>query len=147
MGKVHVRNMIQLGNEVASMDNKENADASKSYLAKEVDYATVIADGYDVCVVSLPDTMLFDHTKRIMEAGFKRILLEKPGSTNSDDLQKLVNMAEEKDIPMFINYQRSFDERINALYQKIKQKVSEGYQLVYALSSSSDKEVPPQHFP
>ena len=62
-----------------------------------------------------------------MEAGFKRVLLEKPGSTNSDDLEKLVNMAEEKGVTMYINYQRSFDERINALYAKIKQKISEGY--------------------
>ena len=44
------------------MDVVENPEANKNYNAKEVEYSSIFADGYEVCVVSIPDTMLFDHT-------------------------------------------------------------------------------------
>ena len=58
------------------MDAVENREAGKNYDAKKVTYSSVFTDGYRICVVSLPDTMLFAQTIKIMEAGFKRVLLE-----------------------------------------------------------------------
>lgn len=106
VGKIHVANLISCGAEVASFDVVENAQASKNYNAKEAAHADCVADGYKVALVALPDTMLYPHTDKILDAGFERIMIEKPGSLNSGDLEKLAIKAEEKGITMYIDYQR-----------------------------------------
>lgn len=42
--------------------------------------------GYTKAVVSLPDNILFENTDKLLDAGFKQILLEKPGSLYSWEL-------------------------------------------------------------
>jgi predicted dehydrogenase len=79
-----------------------------------------------------------------LDAGYERILIEKPGSENSEDLEKLIIKAEEKGITMYINYQRSFDTRVAELFVNIRKMVSEGYSLDYVSVYSCDKEQPPQ---
>ena len=64
--------------------------------------------------------MLYPHTDKILDAGFTRIMVEKPGSLNSVDLEKLAKKGEEKGVTMYIDYQRSFDERVSALFDKIR---------------------------
>ena len=45
---------------------------------------------YKVAIVALPDTMLYEHTDKILNHGYERIMIEKPGSTKSADLEKLM---------------------------------------------------------
>jgi len=60
--------------------------------------------------------MLFAHTDKMLDEGFIRIMVEKPGSLVSSDLEKLLAKAGEKGITMYINYQRSFDARLSELF-------------------------------
>lgn len=48
--------------------------------------------------------MLYPHTDKILDAGFERIMVEKPGSLNSTELEKLADKADEKGVTMYINY-------------------------------------------
>jgi predicted dehydrogenase len=143
-GKIHVANLISLGADVASFDVVDNAQASKNFNAKEAAHADCVADGYKVAVVALPDHMLFPHCDKILDAGFERIMVEKPGALNSADLEKLAVKAEEKGITMYINYQRSFDDRISQLLGQIRDMCASGYTLDYVSVYSCDKSQPPQ---
>jgi predicted dehydrogenase len=83
-GKIHVTNLKSLGAEVASFDVVDNDNAVKNYNAKTAAHSECVNDGFDVALVALPDHMLFDHTMKVLDSGFKRILVEKPGSQNSE---------------------------------------------------------------
>ena len=130
-GKIHVKNLQALGADVASYDVVENASVAKNFNAKEAQHSEVVADGYKVAIIALPDHMLYPHTDKILDAGYERLMTEKPGSLNSADLQKLITKAEEKEITMYINYQRSFDARVSELFTNVRKMVSEGYSLDY----------------
>lgn len=104
-GKVHVKNLLSLGAEVASFDVVEHPEVL-NFNAKEQKPEACVEKGFLVALVSLPDFMLFPHTDKILDAGFSRVMVEKPGSMKSEDLEKLVAKAESKGITMYINYQR-----------------------------------------
>jgi predicted dehydrogenase len=122
----------------------ENDSVTKNYSAKDASHSDVVADGYKVGIIALPDHMLFPHTDKILDAGYERLMIEKPGSLDSADLEKLIKKAEEKNVTMYINYQRSFDARVSALFENIKKMVAEGFTLDYVSVYSCDKEQPPQ---
>ena len=103
-GKIHVKNLLALGADVASFDVVENPSVTKNYNAKEAQHSEAVADGYKVAIIALPDHMLFPHTDKILDAGFERLMIEKPGSLNSADLEKLIKKGEEKNVTMYINY-------------------------------------------
>ena len=99
------------------------------------------SQGFDTAIVSLPDTILYDKTNKMLDSGFyKTIMLEKPGAVNSHDLTKLCEKGEKMGVELYINYQRSFDSRINNLFNEIKKCVVEGYNLNYVRVYSCDKE-------
>jgi len=143
-GKIHVKNLLALGADVASFDVVENPSVTKNYNAKEAQHSEAVADGYKVAIIALPDHMLFPHTDKILDAGFERLMIEKPGSLNSADLEKLIKKGEDKNVTMYINYQRSFDARVSSLFENIKKMVAEGFTLDYVSVYSCDKEQPPQ---
>mmetsp|Transcript_29749 Transcript_29749/g.36738 ORF Transcript_29749/g.36738 Transcript_29749/m.36738 type:complete len:313 (+) Transcript_29749:68-1006(+) len=143
-GKIHVQNLLSLGAEVACYDVIENADCAKSYDAKTTEHDACVADGYKIAIVALPDNMLFPHTYKILDAGFERVMMEKPGSLNSSDLEKLNNKAAENGVAFTIDYQRSFDGRVSKLTNQIKELIADGYQLDYVSVYSCDKAQPPQ---
>ena len=93
-GKIHINNLISLGADVASFDVVDNEKATKNYNAKTAAHSECVNDGYNVALVALPDHMLFDHTLKIIDAGFKRIMVEKPGSQTSEQIQTLVDKAQ-----------------------------------------------------
>jgi|LakMenEpi03Aug12_release.lakeMendotaPanAssembly.Ray.scaffolds.fasta_scaffold1652483_2 predicted dehydrogenase len=59
----------------------------------------------------------------MLDSGFIRILIEKPGALISEQLEALIKKAESKGITMYINYQRSFDERLSKLYLKVAELI------------------------
>lgn len=79
----------------------------------------------------------------MIDAGFKRIMVEKPGSTNSAELEKLATKAEAAGVTMMINYQRSFNDKVAKLLKDIQSMKSKGYQLDYVSVFSCDKAQPP----
>ena len=83
--------------------------------------------------------MCFDHCKQLIETGFERIMVEKPGCKNGDELSELVTLAESKGVTFYINYQRSFDPRVSELFTELQQKTADGYSLEYCSVYSCDK--------
>ena len=59
----------------------------------------------------------------MLDSGFTRILIEKPGSLFSEQLETLIKKAESKGVTMYINYQRSFDERLDKLFLKVAELI------------------------
>ena len=82
-----------------------------------------------------------------MKAGFKKILLDKPGAASSSDLFRVQKAAEEYDAKVFMNYQRKLDPLFADKLKEIEEKKSEGYQLDYVSVYSCDARQPPQAAP
>ena len=85
-GKIHVTNLKKFGAIVGNCDFFENKDCDDNFIGK-VPYTVPFEKGYKVAIVALPDKMCFAHCKAMIEAGFERILVEKPGCKNVDELQ------------------------------------------------------------
>lgn len=133
-----------MGAVVGNKDLIENKDCDDNFVGK-VSYSEPFSKGYKVAVVALPDKMCFAHCKEMIETGYERLMVEKPGCQNADELSKLVALAAEKNVTFYINYQRSFDPKVAKLLNEIKQKTADGYQLEYCSVYSCDKAQPPQH--
>ena len=84
-GKIHVTNLKKFGAVVGNCDFMENPDCDDNFIGK-VPYSEPFAKGYKVAIVALPDRMCFAHCKDMIEAGFERILVEKPGCKNVEEL-------------------------------------------------------------
>ena len=119
-GREHMKNLQKMGAIVASYDIVENEKADLNFNAKTCKHIDPAKAGYKYAIVSLPDNMLYKQTDMIIDAGFERIMVEKPGSRNSFELDKLVKKAQRKGVAIFINYQRQYDERIIRLCDKVK---------------------------
>lgn len=59
----------------------------------------------------------------MLDAGFIRILIEKPGALHSEQLETLIEKAKQKGVVMYINYQRQFDDRLSKLFLKITELI------------------------
>jgi predicted dehydrogenase len=98
-GRIHAYNLQILGAKVASYDVVDNKDADANFNAKECDEAEPAKQGYKYAVVAVPaDKMVFERTMRVLEAGYERVLIEKPGAMNPEELEILIKKAEEKKI-------------------------------------------------
>ena len=102
-GKIHVANLKSFGATVGNADFVENPDCDDNFIGK-VPYTEPFGKGYKVACVALPDKMCFDHCKQLIETGFERIMVEKPGCKNGDELSELVALAEAKGVTFYINY-------------------------------------------
>ena len=136
-------NLKKCGAVVGNCDFMENPDSDDNFIGK-VPYTEPFAKGYKVAIVALPARMCFAHCKDMIEAGFERILVEKPGCVDAEEAQELVSIAEKKGVTVYINYQRTFDPKLGELLAQIKQKSAEGYELEYCSVYSCDKAYPPQ---
>lgn len=67
---------------------------------------------YDFAIVAVEVDVLFDVANHIIDLGIKKILLEKPGSSTVDQLKELQKKAEEKEIKIYIAYNRRFYESV-----------------------------------
>lgn len=61
-------------------------------------------DRVEAVVIATPTETHLDIASRALEAG-KHVFLEKPGTTDSEDLEKLVRMAEERNLKLAIGYE------------------------------------------
>lgn len=124
----------------------ENPECDDNFVGK-IPYTEPFAKGYKVAIVAIPDRLCFAHCKELIEVGFERILLEKPGARNLEEFQELISIGEKKGITFYINYQRTFDPKLDELLAQIKQKSADGYELELCSVYSCDKDVPPQTTP
>ena len=92
-GKIHVTNLKKLGAVVGNCDFMENPECDDNFIGK-VPYSEPFSKGYKVAIVSLQSTMCLAHCKDMIEVGFEKILLEKPGCKNAQELEELVTLAE-----------------------------------------------------
>jgi len=74
-----------LGAIVGNADFVKNPDCDNNFIGK-IPYSNPYEEGYRVAVVALPDKMCFSHCKSLIDCGFKRIMVEKPGCQNGDEL-------------------------------------------------------------
>lgn len=120
-------------------------EVDKFYDARSTEYAVPVSEGYSSVLVALPDNLLYKETKKLLGVeGLEKVLIEKPGALNSEELNELVELAATKQVPFFIDYQRSFDPRVNELTKKVEDLVRQGYELDYISVYSCDKDQPPQ---
>lgn len=61
-----------------------------------------------IAIVAVSEAQLGTVTRQLIEAGVERILVEKPGATNSNQIHELAHLAEEKGCDVRIGYNRRF---------------------------------------
>jgi predicted dehydrogenase len=81
---------------------------------------TVKAEKSDIAIVCTPIETLYDCTKYLIEQGFKRILLEKPGALDTDELIELEKNAYAKNSNVSIAYNRRFFSSVTHLRKILK---------------------------
>lgn len=69
-------------------------------------------DDVTEAIVATPVEMLYGNVVSLLHAGVKRILVEKPGGLNKQELQTLLQMSAEKGAEVFVAYNRRFYESV-----------------------------------
>lgn len=75
----------------------------------------------DAVLVVTPHKYLFDCARTALEAG-KQVMIEKPGSKNAQEMEKLVKLAEKNDLRLMVNFNYRFFDAIN----KAKKLIEKG---------------------
>lgn len=75
---------------------------------------------YSHIINSVNINSLSKTTNMLLKNGAKKILIEKPGSTNISDLKKINSVAKENNIKIFIAYNRRFYSSIEKLKNLVK---------------------------
>lgn len=78
-------------------------------------------DSIDAVYVPLPPALHFEWGKKVLEAG-KHLLMEKPFTTNLDDTERLLKLAEEKGLAVHENYMFLYHSQL----AKIKEMIADG---------------------
>ncbi|MDC0090005.1 Gfo/Idh/MocA family oxidoreductase [Gammaproteobacteria bacterium] len=81
---------------------------------------TIKPDESDIAIVCVPSEILAECTKHLIELGFKRILLEKPGALYIEDLANLEKIARAKKCNVSIAYNRRFFSSVMHLKEILK---------------------------
>lgn len=66
------------------------------------------AGNYSHAIVASSVDALYNNTKLLLKKGLKRILLEKPGGTNSEEIKELAEKAKEAEADVLLAYNRRF---------------------------------------
>lgn len=147
MGNIHAGNLVIDGHKVMAVDLPEFNHGKLPFFSCKDDLKELVNDGYESCIISIPETFAAKETIRAMEAGFKKILLDKPGAPSSSELVRVQTAAKEHNVRVFMNYQRALDPLLAEKLKEIETKKKEGYQLNYVSVYSCDKAQPPQAAP
>jgi len=66
----------------------------------------------ELAIISTPTNKHLISFEKIVNCNtLKYIIIEKPGTYNSKDLEKIIKICKKKKIKLFVNYNRSFDEK------------------------------------
>jgi len=142
IGLIHAQNMLDAGQSVIVEDF--GTHPTLPMFGCKDDPKKLVEDGYESCVISIPETYAAKDAIRHMEAGFKKILLDKPGAPSSTELVKVKLAAQQHNVEIYMNYQRKVDPTFAAKLAEIKAKRAEGYTLDYVSVYSCDYKQPPQ---
>lgn len=71
--------------------------------------------------IATPTETHFEIARKALEAG-KHVFLEKPGTTNSTDLEKLVNLAKERNLKFAVDYEFTYHPGIKKVKELIEGK-------------------------
>ena len=104
MGPVHAQNLINRGFTVMAVEMPKNFHPTLPNFNCKEDLSKLVEDGYDSCVISIPEPVTAREAIRAMEAGFKKILLDKPGATSSSELFKVLKASQKHKTEVFMNY-------------------------------------------
>lgn len=145
MGSIHCKNLVDHGADVVCVKNKTDHPSLRNASIDEL--PSLLKEGFSSVVIASPDTLLVEHTKLVVDAGFTNILLEKPGAVSSSELTLLQRYAVAKGASVKMDYQRGMDDKIHEMLSTVSARVSEGYSLDYVSIFSCDARQPPQDSP
>ena len=146
MGSVHTQNLVDQGHTVIAVGRAKQNPTVPNFDAGD-DLRKLVEDGYETCVISIPETGAAQEAIRAMEAGFKKILLDKPGAPRSTELVKVQQAAQQHGVELCMNYQRKMDPVFSEKLQEVTKKTAEGFSLDYVSVYSCDARQPPQAAP
>ena len=96
----------------------ENFFGRTSYSSVE----DLLKNDLDVISVTTPTNMHFSHVMQCLSAGVGSIFLEKPPTSNIDELLELISKAEKVDARILVNYMRRYSNTYRRLKDFIDKK-------------------------
>ncbi len=78
------------------------------------------AKSFDLCVICVSVEALSENAISAMNMGFKKVLVEKPGSLNKNDLMNLHSISKKKQCKIFIAYNRRYYSSVTKAMELIK---------------------------
>jgi predicted dehydrogenase len=85
-GNIHVANLKELGADLVAITREGRQFEGLENFPLEGNLKELVDRGFDRCVISTVESVSGDHCKRALDAGFKHILLEKPGAIEWTEL-------------------------------------------------------------
>lgn len=147
MGSIHAKNLVASGCTVTAVELPTVHHPNFHTFSCDDDLRKLVNDGYELCIISIPETIASREAIRAMEAGFKKILLDKPGAASSSDLIKVQKAAEKHNVQVFMNYQRKLDPIFSQKLQEVQKFKQAGFNLDYVSVYSCDASQPPKDAP
>tara|TARA_B100001093_G_scaffold519622_1_gene609500 strand:+ start:1066 stop:2058 length:993 start_codon:yes stop_codon:yes gene_type:complete len=93
---------------------------------KTIDWKEVVrSNNVDIAIVALTHNLLFQVTKKLLESG-KHVLVEKPGSIKSSQLEKLSSLAKNNNCQLHVGYNSRYLKSIKKSLEIIKKDKSLG---------------------
>ena len=151
-GKIHYNNILQykLFNLIAIIDiefkYKEHFPNNIELIQyKENDKidALLQSDNIDAVIIASPTNTHYDIIIRSLQAN-KHVFVEKPIVNNLNKIKECFTLADEKQLKLFVGYNRRFDYKI----QNVKHKIDTGNfgKINYITTISRDYPYPSVHF-
>lgn len=124
----------RFGRKEISEDEKILIDNEKCKAQKFInEYGGKVFSSYEEIVLSkeiealyipLPPALHYKWTKKALENG-KHVLIEKPSTTNSEETEKLVELAKKNDLALHENYMFVFHRQITQIKEMLERKIGE----------------------
>ncbi|EOC7459386.1 gfo/Idh/MocA family oxidoreductase [Vibrio cholerae] len=98
--------VVPVGRRVESCKAFENITSIKTFTWDEFNFQTAKNNG--TAIVSVGEAQLGKVTEKLILAGYKNILVEKPGGSSYDDIERLASLATEFKCNVRVAYNRRF---------------------------------------
>lgn len=127
---------------VSGLDRHLLARAQREYgfaVASE-DYCDVLSAGVDVCVVSSPGGLHFEHARAALEAG-AHVLVEKPMTISPSDAWDLVALAERRGRHLLVAFGWNYKPMVRALRAALAEHEIGAIEMISIQMSSLTREL------
>lgn len=112
---------VTVGNTEKSAGEFKEKTGQDVILGGIKNYLKDVAEIFPKAINAAPEHLLGEITIDLIKAGYKDILVEKPGGKNYDDVKKVAEIAKENNAKVYVGYNRRFFASVEKAKEIIKE--------------------------